>query len=53
MTEGKADVKTSIQTGEVLSGSFENILNFRDVGKTVNEFLGEKYILKSSSSGQS
>lgn len=22
---------------------FENILNFRDVGKTVNEFLGEKY----------
>jgi protein-tyrosine phosphatase len=23
---------------------FENILNFRDVGKTINAFLGEKYV---------
>jgi hypothetical protein len=42
MAEGKANVKTDIQTAELLSGPFENILNFRDVGKTINEFLGEK-----------
>lgn len=24
-------------------GQFDNILNFRDVGKTINDFLGRKY----------
>lgn len=42
------DVKTDIQVGEVAAEPFENILNFRDVGKTVNKFLGEKYVRFSS-----
>jgi hypothetical protein len=42
------DIKTDIQVGEVASEPFENILNFRDVGKTINKFLGEKYVLFSS-----
>lgn len=25
--------------------TFDNILNFRDVGETVNDFLGRKYVL--------
>jgi hypothetical protein len=36
------DIKTDLQVGEVASEPFENILNFRDVGKTINKFLGEK-----------
>ncbi|KAF8862808.1 hypothetical protein BDZ45DRAFT_767552 [Acephala macrosclerotiorum] len=30
------------QTEEAKERSFDNILNFRDVGKTINDFLGEK-----------
>jgi protein-tyrosine phosphatase len=44
MGDIKADVKTDIGKGEVKDVPFDNILNFRDVGKTINEFLGEKYI---------
>ncbi len=36
-------VKMDIQRREVRDTMFENILNFRDVGKTINEFLGKKY----------
>jgi hypothetical protein len=27
------------------SANLDNVLNFRDVGKTVNEYLGQKLIL--------
>lgn len=27
-----------------MSDNFDNILNFRDVGKTINEFLGSKCV---------
>jgi hypothetical protein len=30
--------------GKVTQRPFDNILNFRDVGKTINGFLGEKYV---------
>jgi len=42
MAEGKVDVKTGVQPAELSPRHFENILNFRDVGKTINAFLGEK-----------
>ncbi|KUJ15565.1 tyrosine/serine protein phosphatase-like protein [Mollisia scopiformis] len=32
------------QTGEAKEKLFDNILNFRDVGKTINDFLGEKRV---------
>jgi protein-tyrosine phosphatase len=47
MADGEVELKTDIQGGEALSKPFENILNFRDVGKTINDFLGEKYVLLS------
>lgn len=28
--------------GDTMAQRFENVINFRDVGKTVNEFLGER-----------
>jgi hypothetical protein len=43
-----SDLKTDIQVGEVASEPFENILNFRDVGKTINKFLGDKYVSSSA-----
>jgi len=46
MAEGKAVGKTDIRRGVVREVPFENILNFRDVGKTINEFLGEKRVAK-------
>jgi hypothetical protein len=39
MADLKADMKTGDQQEEI---PFDNILNFRDVGKTINEFLGER-----------
>lgn len=33
------------QTAEGKERPFDNILNFRDVGKTINGLLGEKYVL--------
>jgi hypothetical protein len=34
-----------VQEGEISnSEGFQNLLNFRDVGKTVNNFVGEKYV---------
>ncbi|TVY43467.1 hypothetical protein LOCC1_G005344 [Lachnellula occidentalis] len=41
MAGDKVDKKMDIQTAELPHGPFENILNFRDVGKTINEFLAE------------
>ncbi|ATZ49964.1 hypothetical protein BCIN_05g03570 [Botrytis cinerea B05.10] len=32
------------QPKNMYDGQFNNILNFRDVGKTVNDFLGRKLI---------
>lgn len=32
------------KVGQVSYKPFDNILNFRDVGKTINEFIGEKYV---------
>ena len=43
MRDIKAVVNTDVGKGEVKDVPFDNILNFRDVGKTINEFLGEKY----------
>jgi len=51
MGDIKADVKTDVGKGEVKDVPFDNILNFRDVGKTINEFLGEKYVLSALSLG--
>lgn len=38
----KLDVLEDVVVGELLEEPFENVLNFRDVGKTINNFLGEK-----------
>jgi hypothetical protein len=43
MAEPTTEVKKDVQRGEVKDTPFENLLNFRDVGKTINGFLGEKY----------
>lgn len=45
MTDSEDSLKDplDVQEGEVTNAyGFENLLNFRDVGKTVNDFLGEK-----------
>ncbi|KAG4428047.1 hypothetical protein IFR05_016468, partial [Cadophora sp. M221] len=42
-----ADTKTdaqSVQRHNMKDKPLENILNFRDVGKTINEFMGEKIV---------
>jgi len=42
-----ADIKPDSDNngnGEVKEKLFDNILNFRDVGKAINEILGEKYV---------
>lgn len=42
MADLKVDnMPSGLDSGEV---TFDNILNLRDVGKTINEFLGEKYV---------
>jgi len=41
MADTKTDAK-SVQRRRMKDMPFENILNFRDVGKTINEFMGEK-----------
>jgi protein-tyrosine phosphatase len=48
MGDIKADVKTDVGQGDVKDVPFDNILNFRDVGKTINECLGEKYVCSHS-----
>ena len=47
----KGEAKTDVAKEEVKDVPFDNILNFRDVGKTINEFLGEKYVLSALSLG--
>lgn len=37
--------RSSDEGGGPLRPTFDNILNFRDVGETVNNFLGRKYDL--------
>ncbi|TVY33257.1 hypothetical protein LSUB1_G006968 [Lachnellula subtilissima] len=46
MAEDNSNKKTDIQTAELSPGQFENILNFRDVGKTINGILGEKRMIE-------
>lgn len=41
-TDDKAH-RVAVADGHTREKPFDNILNFRDVGKTINEFLGEKY----------
>jgi hypothetical protein len=43
MPDPKRGVKTHLQKTDVRDAPFDNILNFRDVGKTINGFLGKKY----------
>jgi hypothetical protein len=48
MTDSKDSTKESVDVleGDILNpAGFENLLNFRDVGKTINDFVGEKYII--------
>jgi len=45
MAQLKSDANSGSQEGDLKSPPFENILNFRDVGKTINEFLGERYFM--------
>lgn len=33
---------SALPNAVVENGSFENILNFRDVGKTINDFVGKR-----------
>jgi protein-tyrosine phosphatase len=40
----KATVGTAAPKGGAKQRPLENILNFRDVGKTINDFLGEKNV---------
>ena len=40
-TEGGKDLKRR----EVKDMPFDSLLNFRDVGKSINQFLGQKYVL--------
>lgn len=40
-----ADLRANAST-DVQDGSFDNILNFRDVGKTVNAFLGKRLVVE-------
>lgn len=35
--------RSSIEANDPPKPKFDNILNFRDVGETVNDFLGRKY----------
>lgn len=46
MAELNAEAKKTKST----DAPFENILNFRDVGKTINQFLGQRYELPSLAS---
>jgi hypothetical protein len=41
MTDSSGDVRISSEEEAPL----DNILNFRDVGKTINKFLGERWVL--------
>lgn len=42
--EGDASAEASASKGEAKQQLLDNVLNFRDVGKTINDFLGEKYV---------
>lgn len=43
MVDKKELIKTDIQTGKVKDLPLQNILNFRDIGKTINSSLGKRY----------
>ena len=44
MTPSKMLERELDKGGQVSYKPFDNILNFRDVGKTINELIGEKYV---------
>jgi len=43
MADQKPESGKDVERGETKDIPFENVLNFRDVGKTVNDFAGKKY----------
>ena len=45
MADTKKGGAKSVKRRDVKDVPFDNILNFRDVGKTINQFLGQKYVL--------
>jgi hypothetical protein len=44
MADSKPEAARVVERGELEETSFENIINFRDVGKTINEFLAQRYV---------
>jgi len=44
MIDKKAVIQTDIQTGEINNLPLQNILNFRDIGKTINLFTGKNFL---------
>jgi protein-tyrosine phosphatase len=45
MADIKLNSGAAVQNGYAKLAPFDNILNFRDVGQTINEFLGEKWVI--------
>ena len=45
MADPLQDQKADARDGKRVDPPFEKILNFRDVGKTINSLLGQKYIV--------
>lgn len=39
----KTSTETTVPHADAYTQRFDNILNFRDVGKTINDLVGEKY----------
>jgi hypothetical protein len=48
MADPKLELGKHAERRELTDAPFENILNFRDVGRTINEFLGQKYAVHSN-----
>jgi len=42
MAISKSEAGKDVERGEIINTPFEGILNFRDAGKNINEFLGQK-----------
>ena len=42
MAISKSEAGKDVERGEIIDMPFEGILNFRDAGKNINEFLGQK-----------
>ena len=51
MADAKPENGKDVERGETKDIPFENILNFRDVGKTVNDFVERKDNLQTRTNG--